>query len=83
MRHEVIDDLVAKHIPENAYPEQWDIAGPARTSSTRVLNLDLPVDDWAKEEGIADEEVRERIERAADEHMAAQASPNAAPDVMR
>ena len=27
MRHAVIDELVAKHIPENAYPEQWDIAG--------------------------------------------------------
>src|SRR5436853_597935 len=28
MRHAVIDDLVAKHVPENAYPEQWDTQGP-------------------------------------------------------
>ena len=27
MRHSAIDDLVAKHVPENAYPEQWDTAG--------------------------------------------------------
>jgi preprotein translocase subunit SecA len=37
----------------------------------RVLGLDLPIEDWAKEEGIADEELRTRIERRADEHMAA------------
>ena len=44
-----------------------------------VLGLDLPVEDWAKEEGIADEEMRERIERRADEHMAAQGRANGAP----
>jgi len=70
MRHTVIDDLVAKHVPENAYPEQWDVAG-LREEIKRVLNLDLPVDEWAKEEGIADEELFARVERRADEHMAA------------
>ena len=43
MRHTVIDDLVAKHVPEHAYPEQWDVAG-LREELTRVLGLDLPVD---------------------------------------
>jgi preprotein translocase subunit SecA len=70
MRHAVIDDLVAKHVPENAYPEQWDTAG-LKEELQRVLSLDLPVDQWAKEEGIADEELITRIERRADEHMAA------------
>jgi preprotein translocase subunit SecA len=69
MRHAVIEDLVAKHVPENAYPEQWDTAG-LKEEINRVLNLDLPVDQWAKEEGIADEELITRIERRADEHMA-------------
>jgi preprotein translocase subunit SecA len=69
MRHEVIEDLVAKHVPENAYPEQWDTAG-LKEEIKRVLSLDLPVDAWAKEEGIADEELLSRIERRADEHMA-------------
>ena len=70
MRHNAIDDLVAKHIPENAYPEQWDTAG-LKEELKRVVGLDLPVDEWAKEEGIADEEIFARVERRADEHMAA------------
>jgi len=70
MRHNVIDDLVAKHVPENAYPEQWDTVG-LKEELKRVLNLDLPADEWAKEEGIADEEIFSRVERRADEHMAA------------
>jgi preprotein translocase subunit SecA len=70
MRYAVIEDLVKKHIPENAYPEQWDTAG-LETAVKNVLTLDLPVQAWAKEEGIADEEVLERITRRADEHMAA------------
>ncbi len=47
-----------------------------------MLTLDLPVKEWAKEEGIADEEVRERIERRADEHMAGKVA-KWGPDVMR
>jgi preprotein translocase subunit SecA len=81
MRHTVIDDLVAKHIPENAYPEQWDSAG-LREEIRRVLNLDLPTDEWATEEGIADEEIFTRVERRADEHMAAKAA-QWGPDVIR
>jgi len=81
MRHTVIEDLVVKHIPANAYAEQWDVAG-LDEALRNVLTLDLPVKDWAKEEGIADEEVRERIERRADEHMAAKVA-KWGPDVMR
>jgi preprotein translocase subunit SecA len=81
MRHTAIDDLVAKHVPENAYPEQWDTAG-LREELKRVLGLDLPVDEWAKEEGIADEEIFERVERRADEHMAAKVA-QWGPDVIR
>ena len=65
MRHGVVDDLVAKHIPEGAYPEQWDIPG-LDADVQRLLSLELPVAEWAKEEGIADEEIRERIKSAAD-----------------
>jgi preprotein translocase subunit SecA len=81
MRHTAIDDLVAKHVPENAYPEQWDTPG-LREELTRVIGLDLPVDEWAKEEGIADEEIFARVERRADEHMAAKAA-QWGPDVIR
>ncbi len=81
MRHDVIDELVAKHIPEKAYPEQWDVAS-LDEALKGVLTLDLPVKDWAKEEGIADEEVRERITRRADEFMAGKVA-KWSPDVMR
>jgi preprotein translocase subunit SecA len=81
MRHSVVEDLVAKHVPEKAYPEQWDVAG-LKEEMTRVLGLDLPVDAWAKEEGIADEELLSRIERRADEHMAAKVA-QWGPDVLR
>ena len=81
MRHNVIDELVAKYIPENAYPEQWNVA-ELDAALRDVLTLDLPVKDWAKEEGIADEEVRERIERRADEFMASKAA-KWGPEVMR
>ncbi len=81
MRHSVIDDLVAKHVPENAYPEQWDTAG-LKEELKRVLGLDLPIDEWAKEEGIADEELLSRIERRSDEHMAAKVA-QWGPDVIR
>jgi preprotein translocase subunit SecA len=81
MRHTVIDELVAKHVPENAYPEQWDTPG-LKEELTRVLGIELPVDEWAKEEGIADEELLSRIERRADEHMAAKVA-QWGPDVIR
>ena len=81
MRHAAIEDLVNKHVPENAYPEQWDTKG-LREEIGRVLSIDLPVDQWAKEEGIADEELLSRIERRADEHMAAKVAQWGA-DVMR
>ncbi len=80
MRQGVIDDVVARHIPEDAYPEQWDIAS-LRESVTRDLNLDVPVEDWAKEEGIADEEIRERLRKAADEAYAERTARNT-PEVM-
>ena len=81
MRHAAIEDLVSKHVPENAYPEQWDTKG-LREELKRILELDLPVDEWAKEEGIADEELLSRLDRHADEHMAAKAAQWGA-DVMR
>ncbi len=81
MRHDVIDDLVASHIPERAYPEQWDTEG-LQEEVRKYLNLDLPIKDWAAEEGIADEEVKERLTRTADEAMA-QKVAKYTPEVMR
>jgi preprotein translocase subunit SecA len=81
MRHDFVDDIVAKHVPEHAYAEQWDVAG-LKEELTRVLGITLPVDEWAKEEGIADEQLLERIETRVDEHMAAKVA-QWGPDIMR
>ena len=81
MRHEVIEQMVARFIPANAYAEQWNMGG-LHEECRRVLGLDLPVADWAKEEGIADEAMRERITSAADRKMAEKAA-NFGPEVMR
>lgn len=69
MRHGVVEDTVSRRIPEDAYAEQWDAAGLHEDVLT-YLNLDLPIEDWAKEEGIADGELRERIRTQADQNYA-------------
>jgi preprotein translocase subunit SecA len=69
MRQVVIEEMVTRHIPPNAYAEQWDVEGLER-EVREGLGISLPVQNWAKEEGIADDEVKERIIRAADEIMA-------------
>ena len=69
MRHHTIEDLVHKHIPPNSYAEQWDAAG-LRERLRESVGIDFPVDDWAKEEGIAEEEIMERVNNEADKHYA-------------
>ncbi len=81
MRHQVIDDLVNKHIPEKSYAEQWDIDG-LKEAMKSVFDLDLPLADWAAEEGIGDNELHERLIKAADEKIAIKAA-NIGPQIMR
>ncbi len=70
--------LVSGHIPPNAYAEAWDSEGLEEAVRQR-LNLDLPVVDWAKEEGIADEEIKERLLAAAEESYAERVERNGEP----
>jgi len=81
MRHDVIDSIVTKCIPEKAYAEQWD-TDSLHEEILRVFNLDLPVKDWAKEEGVAEHEIRERILDETDRKMAAKVA-NYGEDVWR
>ncbi|MCH8240663.1 MAG: preprotein translocase subunit SecA, partial [Proteobacteria bacterium] len=81
MRHEVIDSLIAKHIPEKAYAEQWDAAGLAEAVE-QTFDLELPIEEWAAEEGIADEQIHERLTRQADE-AAARKAASFGPETMR
>jgi len=65
MRHDVVDNLIAKAIPERSYPEQWN-TDLLKESAKTALNIDIPAEDWAHEEGIDAEVVRERMVEAAD-----------------
>ncbi|MEM9471377.1 MAG: preprotein translocase subunit SecA [Pseudomonadota bacterium] len=65
MRHEVVDTTVVEFIPPSAYPEQWR-STDLREKLRDVVAIDFPIEDWADEEGIADEEIRERVTEAAD-----------------
>ena len=66
MRDDVIDNMVKVHIPENALAEQWDLQG-LHTECLRLFGLDLPVEEWGKEEGIAEAELYCRILNAVEE----------------
>ena len=81
MRAGVVEDIVSKHIPHDAYPEAWDIQG-LKDEVAEKLNLDLPVADWAKEEGIADEEMEERLLKASEESYQERVKRNS-PELMR
>ena len=64
-RHDVINDLVERYMPPKAYAEQWDIDGlDEKVRST--LGLELPLKDWAAEEGVSNEEFEERLLAASD-----------------
>ncbi len=69
MRHDSIADLVEKHLPPKAYAEQWDVEGLEEEVGAE-LGLILPIKAWAAEEGIANEEIEQRIQKAADEKSA-------------
>jgi preprotein translocase subunit SecA len=68
MRDQVIDDLVTIHMPPKSYADQWDAEG-LQADVVAHLGLDLPVVDWAAEEGVDDDVMRERLEEAADKYM--------------
>jgi preprotein translocase subunit SecA len=81
MRRQVIDDLIAENIPEKSYAEQWDIA-TLKEGVQKTYGLDLPLEDWAAEEGIGEAEFHERLIKAADEKGAKKAA-EFGPQIMR
>ena len=72
MRNQVIDDLVETYIPPKSYADQWDGEG-LYAAVLENLGIDVPVIDWVQEEGVDDDTIIERLEKAADEAMARKA----------
>ncbi len=81
MRHQVIDDLVDAYMPPKSYADQWDAKG-LQAGGVDMLGLDLPIADWAAEEGVDQDAMRDRItvesDKLMDEKVAA-----FGPDAMR
>ena len=68
MRDQVIDDLVDQYMPPKSYADQWDTEGLG-ADVTEHIGIEVPVVDWAAEEGVDDDVIRERLEEAADTYM--------------
>ncbi|MEM6608398.1 MAG: preprotein translocase subunit SecA, partial [Pseudomonadota bacterium] len=72
MRHQVIEDLVDEYMPPNSYADQWDTDGLSE-AVRNTLSVDVPIQEWADEDGVENGDIAERLEKAADEHMASKA----------
>ena len=81
MRHDSIDSIVAEAIPQNSFVEQWD-AEKLKASSRATLGLDIPAEDWVAEDGIAEEEITERLQGLSDSYMAEKGT-RFGPEIMR
>ncbi|MTH63021.1 preprotein translocase subunit SecA [Paracoccus shanxieyensis] len=81
MRAQVVDDLVDQHLPPRSYAEQWDTDG-LKAAVIERLNMDLPIADWAAEDGVDQDAMRERIQQSVDTYMA-QKAEQFGPDNMR
>ncbi|MGV6819836.1 MAG: preprotein translocase subunit SecA [Parvularcula sp.] len=69
MRDTQIEDLVEAYIPPRSYAEKWDVEG-LNKALLELLNIDVPVAEWAKEEGVADTEILDRTKAIAQERYA-------------
>jgi preprotein translocase subunit SecA len=80
-RRDTVSDLVDRHLPPKAYAEQWDVEGLHERVQT-VLGMDLPIAEWAAEEGVSNEEIEERLAAEA-EKRATERTELVGPDQMR
>ncbi|HMF69773.1 MAG TPA: preprotein translocase subunit SecA [Phyllobacterium sp.] len=80
MREDVVDDLITRHTPEGAYAEQWKIA-ELDEDVRNILNLNLPITEWALEDGITPDDIRERLMEAV-EKAAADRAERFGPEIM-
>lgn len=70
MREDVLDTMVDRLIPKNAYPDQWEVDA-LHEECLRLFALDLPIKEWSQEEGIAEQEIHDRITKKVEEHLQA------------
>jgi preprotein translocase subunit SecA len=73
MRLETVNGLVGAACPPNSYPEQWDVEG-LRAKADELLGIELPIEDWLKEDGIDPEILTERVLAEAERNAAERAT---------
>ncbi len=81
MREEVLEDVINDTMPKDAMSDKWNLHG-LHEEILRIFGLDLPIKDWANEEGIANEEMQQRISKLVNEKMA-QKAVRFGPEIMR
>jgi len=81
MRYDAIDQIVEEAIPAGSFADQWD-GEKLQGASHQILGLEIPAADWIAEDGIADEEITERLQNLSDSYMAEKAV-RFGPDLMR
>ena len=81
MRYDAIDQIVEEAIPAGSFADQWD-SEKLQGASHQILGLEIPAADWIAEDGIADEEITERLQNLSDSYMAEKAV-RFGPDLMR
>ncbi|MEO5367947.1 MAG: preprotein translocase subunit SecA [Magnetococcus sp. WYHC-3] len=59
VRAELLDDLLTAHIPEEAYPDQWQ-SREFNDAMVRQFNVAVPVTEWQSEDGVTAPVVRQR-----------------------
>jgi preprotein translocase subunit SecA len=81
MRHEIVEEMVHQHIPPKSFPDQWDAKGLS-VEAQRIFALDLPIEDWVKEEGVDEAAIETRLKDVTDRRMAERAA-NFGPELLR
>lgn len=81
MRTETVASIVNVTCPEGTYPEQWDVES-LKESVDAVFGLQPPFDEWLHEEAVDQEMIIERLQKLADDSLAAKLE-NVEPDQWR
>ena len=73
MRHEVISDIVYKSIPEGSYSDKWDHK-TLNSDALKLLGIEINSEKWFKEDGIAEDEISQKLKNISDEYMISRAN---------
>ncbi len=68
MRHEVISDIVYKSIPEGSYSDKWDHK-TLNSDALKLLGIKINSEKWFKEDGIAEDEISQKLKNISDDYM--------------